>query len=76
MKGVTKGFHIVDCFDFAPAEVDNYALITGPELLQQVETQIANEITEGWYVRVAQKLVQCLLVPMYSAVMNFSTLQS
>ena len=55
LAGVREGFHIVDCLDFKPAEVDNYTSATHPDTRKLVEDQIRNEVTEGRYKIVAEK---------------------
>ena len=50
IEGVRNGFHIVDDFPFAPAEVDNYTSATGSDARVLVKKQILTELCEGRYV--------------------------
>ena len=50
LEGIREGFHIVDDFNFVPAEVENYVSATGAEHRDKVERCIRTELTEGRYV--------------------------
>lgn len=54
-SGIHDGFHIVDSFDFSPAETDNYCSATNSGNKPLVEAQVRTELIEGRYVVVHSK---------------------